>query len=258
MYVTNTNYLVLSCKILYIWQIYFSNRYHLDTKFLYVANMIEGVGGSFSVIFLCVYSITADINESKSSRVFWINVLDCLNQILISAFTVGIGVIVDHVGFVEVYIVCIVPVGISILAVFFFLSETCPKKESHNLNIIVNVGRVVGLYTSQGSKRHRMTLFLCLVTFSFAAINFFDVNSLNALFLMQQPFCWDATQISLYAAVNGAIAAVGGLIFMSVRSFYNSLLYFPSHGVQSMAFSNHTWLFPITHGLFLLTFKRRK
>lgn len=177
---------------------------------------MEGIGGSYFVILLASFAITADLSAKKSSRVLWINILVCFNQTMAAAFSICNGYVIDNLGFVAAFIMIVIPVSIAFFLALFFLPETRPKSESASLNFWTNISRLIKLYTSEGSRRHRIALAISLLLFFFGVINNSNGASISTLFQLHLPLCWDATQIGYYNAVAQGVISVAGILYQSV------------------------------------------
>lgn len=212
-------------------------RFHLSVNFFYLGQAIDGICGSVFAVLIASFSISADISVGKSNRIIWIVVLLISSEVIISSTSIVTGYLVDILGFSVALIFLICPTILALLLIIFLMPETGPGTDAtkhQNQNICTLLVRIVRMYTSEGNFRHRMSLFLCLILFFLVAFNILTISSIDTLYQMHEPFCWDATLIGYYgAARNAGQALLAGLL---LKVGYSSYLGFSFYSVVDVFF----------------------
>lgn len=96
------------------------------------------------------------------------------------------------------------------------IANSDTKSKLSNIGIFNNLSSIVRLYAFDGTKRDRISLFLCLLLFFLANFDLLNIATLDSLFQMHKPLCWDASHIGYYAFVSQGACAIAGMIYQSV------------------------------------------
>ncbi|KAH9513770.1 hypothetical protein Btru_042068 [Bulinus truncatus] len=192
-------------------------KFDLDLNYLYLAYGIEGMGGSWFVMLVGLYSLTADINTTKHDRTFWINFIICSTTVNTAGANVAVGYLIGSVGYFYACLLLVSMVCIAFFVVVFTLPETLPvhkRPKAIGKNPLLYVRRVASFYVFDGPLRRRATFCVCLLVFSIGVASEINIDSMDALYLLRRPFCWGSSRIGNYVAIRSAgTAFLGTLVF---------------------------------------------
>lgn len=91
-----------------------------------------------------------------------------------------------------------------------FLPETLQQRRSvKGVSPLTHLRKICGFYFIDGSVRRRATFCVCLLLFIIGTANEINIGSLDALYQMHDPFCWNSVQIGDYSDIRNA----GGHLF---------------------------------------------
>lgn len=192
-------------------------RFHLDLRFMYLANGIDGLSGSWFAMLMALFSLTADICTKDSDRSFWIFFASFSATSVQAVLSIGGGYLVSNYGFFEASILLSCMLAVAFLVPFVFLPEThLNRPEKIVYNPLVHMRRIFGFYFFDGSRGKRATYCLGILLFIIGISYIIYLSSIDALYQMGQPFCWSATQIGYYSSVSGAAAYVAGAVILRI------------------------------------------
>ncbi|GFO11136.1 proton-coupled folate transporter-like [Plakobranchus ocellatus] len=191
--------------------------FNLDLNFLYLGFGLDGLTGTWVARLVVEFAITADISVSKDSRTLWIFLLLCSGSIVTACMTLTTSYLIDSVGFLYA---SLVPTGMglaSFLVPLLFFQETLAQKpEVRVWSPMFHCRRLFGLYVTQGSRRRRATLTVCMFIFVFAVASEMKRETIDSLYQLHEPFCWDARRIGLYNSVRAGGGNLLGALWLTL------------------------------------------
>uniref|UniRef100_A0A0B7A3W8 Major facilitator superfamily (MFS) profile domain-containing protein n=1 Tax=Arion vulgaris TaxID=1028688 RepID=A0A0B7A3W8_9EUPU len=192
-------------------------KFHLDLRFIYLAYGIDGLVGSWYLLLLALFSFTADISFSKKDRTFWIYFVACSLSIMAAVINIAVGYLIKIYGFFEATLFLCSMMFVAFIVPLIFLPETLQHRRSIvGVSPLIHARKIIGFYFFDGPVRQRATFCVCLTLFVIGVANDLNVGSLDALYQMHQPFCWDSVQIGDYSAIRTAGGHFFGLILFKV------------------------------------------
>ncbi|KAI8788141.1 proton-coupled folate transporter [Biomphalaria glabrata] len=194
-------------------------RLNLDLSYFYLAYSVEGLGGSWFAMLVSLFSLTADINKTKSGRTFWMTLISCSTTVTTAGANVAVGYLIKQVGFFYASLLLLGMMGLSFVIVLFSLQETLPaEKRPRSLgnNPLLYIRRIVSFYLFDGTLRRRATFCICMAVFIFGVSSEINLGSLDSLYQLGRPFCWDSTQIGNYIAIRSAGAPFLGTLLLKL------------------------------------------
>ncbi|KAH9513761.1 hypothetical protein Btru_042053 [Bulinus truncatus] len=194
-------------------------KFDLDLDYLYLAYGIEGIGGSWFVMLVGLYSLTADINTTKHDRTFWINFISCATTLVSAGANVTVGYFIVYVGYFYAFLLLLSMVCVAFVVVVFILPETLPvhrRPKAIGKNPLLYVRRVASFYVFDGPLRRRATFIVCLFVFAIGVATEINLGSMDALYQLRRPFCWVSSQIGNYVAIRNAGTAFFGTVLFKL------------------------------------------
>ncbi|CAG5130692.1 unnamed protein product [Candidula unifasciata] len=192
-------------------------RFHLDLRFMYLAYGFDGLSGSWYALLMAMFALTADICTKESDRSFWIFFTSFSSAIVNAVLNIVGGYLISNYGFTEASILLSCMLAVSFFIPLFFLPEThLHRPKTKEYNPLVHMRRIFGFYFFDGSPRRKATFCLGILIFIIAVSYLIYQASLDALYQMHQPFCWDANQIGYYSSARGAGAFVAGAVILKI------------------------------------------
>nr|KAG5712290.1 hypothetical protein BaRGS_023869 [Batillaria attramentaria] len=186
----------------------------LDVNYLYIAFAADGVCGSIYALTLGLTAAVADITTTSKERALTFALLEGSLAIAGSVSQIGAGFLIDAVGYVAPAVVVAVLLFLATVSVVLFMPETLHRPAEIVLNPAVHLRKVFGFYILDGTVRQRC-LFLCgLMAYFFVILVSLGKLSVETLYELNTPFCWDSVQIGLFGGlkmlvqVTGSVAAV--------------------------------------------------
>ncbi|BFZ07209.1 hypothetical protein BsWGS_10248 [Bradybaena similaris] len=180
-------------------------RFNLDLGYIYLAYGIDGISGSLYFTLLALYSYTADTSSSKKERTFWIYAVSCTTSTMSAVANVVLGQLIKSYGFFEagLFISGMAFVGFTVPLIF--LPETLYQRRSiKGVSPLTHLRKIFGFFFLDGSIRRRATFCMCLLMFAFGVANDLNLVSIDTMYQMHAPFCWDSVQIGDYSAIRTA------------------------------------------------------
>ena len=185
----------------------------------YVANVVDGLSGSFCTLFLAAFAYTADLTPPDKPRTFGIALAEFSLNIANVASELSVGFLLQNFGFFYGSLFPTAFVACAVLIAYFALPETVPasqRSRSCRLNPVKYFKNVSSFYLTEGSRRQRAKFCLLLLVLFLYLGSSMDHEGILTLYQLNLPFCWSAQQVGVYAAVEEAITAVLSLVAVHV------------------------------------------
>ena len=189
-------------------------RSEASLLYMVLANVIEGLTGSFTIMFVAAFSFVADITEPGRKRTIYIVVVECCLGITVTLSTFVTGYFIQYQGFFYPVLTSCLLCVFSMLTFLLFLPETLRKHPDSKpeagrlLNYIKTAFR---FYFKQESKVKRWKYILLILSLTFIAIPAMNRGSIETLYQLGRPFCWTATKIGWFGAMKTGLASLLGM-----------------------------------------------
>ncbi|XP_013404790.1 solute carrier family 46 member 3 isoform X2 [Lingula anatina] len=183
-------------------------------------SFIEGLFGQYATALMAAFAYLADVCTSKNKAI----------RILIAEAALGIAAAISNVSvgiLIKAFPTFVEPAamlaGIMLLALLYtiaFLPELGEKDPSAKLIDCSNALKVGKLFLHGADDKDTgrvWKLRLLLLVFLFCAIPVISAGSLDILYVMNSPFCWDSVRIGYYNSIKFIgyeVCAVAGLFAM--------------------------------------------
>ena len=192
--------------------------------FLLLGTLIDGITGSFTVYFAVLYSFVSDITKPDKTRTVAIVLFDLVLGLTLSVSSFASGYFIRAEGFVYPTLTATILIAIATISALIFLPETLPQRDHRqNTPCLENVKRSVKFYTSCDSQGRLKTskYVLLLLCFTFVAIPNLNRMTMETLYQLGRPFCWDPSKIGWFGTVKVACMSIFGMgaVFMLKKCF---------------------------------------
>ncbi|XP_067681873.1 lysosomal proton-coupled steroid conjugate and bile acid symporter SLC46A3-like [Haliotis asinina] len=191
-------------------------RYNWSLKLFYAGSVVAGFCGSFTTILLACFSYTADITPPQKSRTIAIAVLETILAVASSAGSLVTGYLISSLGYFYPSLVVVILHGVDVLIVVFLLPETLKNVENIIISPIVHLKKSFGFYTIYGSTLKRVQYNVCIVILFFGVISLIGRTSIETLYQLDLPFCWNSVKIGYYGALRIVIQSVCSVLAIKV------------------------------------------
>ena len=202
-----------ACTILIICTVAF----RLPTWVLIFSSFLTGLGGNFQTLLLGCFSYVADITEPKD-RAFRITVVEMIMFGCGIFSYVGIGYWIQTVGFLWPYVGILGGKLVILLLLLFLVPETIRKDPKASF---FSTEHLKGTFTVIRSKEYpgrRWKLILLMWAFFLPTLVILG-NTVDTLFEMNVPMCWNPAQLGIFNGINIGTIAIGGIIAAKVLKF---------------------------------------
>ncbi|XP_022083306.1 solute carrier family 46 member 3-like [Acanthaster planci] len=195
--------------------------YHLPLPVLFAGDILQGMGGSFGLLFAGCLSYISDITTEKQ-RTMRIAVVEMLMLFIGGCVEVGAGFLMRDIG---PFPPLALALGFNVLCLIYIaipsaLIETVDRDNiPENRKGLKEAGRsVVAIFKFTEDGRRWQTLLLTLFLF-FITLNVHGVTSIFILYGTAQPFCWSAVTAGLVASFVFVVGSLGMVAGTKVFSF---------------------------------------
>lgn len=188
----------------------------LDINYLYIAYALDGLCGSLYALTLGLTAAVADTTSTTKERALNFILLEGSLAVAGSISQIGAGLLIDAVGYVAPAVVITVLLFLAVISVTAFMPETLQPPTEVVLSPTVHLKKVFGFYTVDGTVRQRC-LFLCgLLSYFFIILVMLGKMSVETLYEINSPFCWDSVQIGLFGGLKMLVQVSGSIIAVKV------------------------------------------
>ncbi|XP_046342952.2 solute carrier family 46 member 3-like [Haliotis rufescens] len=180
-------------------------RYDWSLNLFFVGSSISGLCGSFTTILLACFAYAADITPPQKSRTIAIAVLETILAVASSVGSLATGYLIASLGYFYPSLMISILLAVAMFIVIFLLPETLRKVEHIVISPVVHLKKCFGFYTIYGSGLKRLQYNLCMAILFFGVIGLIGRTSIETLYQLDLPFCWNSVKIGYYGALRIAI-----------------------------------------------------
>jgi PCFT/HCP family folate transporter-like MFS transporter 1/3 len=199
--------------------------FNLNIEWFILFYAIEGCTGSWISLLSMAYSFIADLTEAGKPRSFIIGLLEGGMGIGTFLATILSGYLIKWTGgFFYPEVTSVILVGIELLIIMLILSETLHgSKKRNEVSFCQNMARVTECYKSNFSPLTKRWVFVVLIfIFMMSAFSNIGRISVETLYQLNAPFCWDSIRIGWYGAIRMTMLAFGGLAMIKVFHLFTT------------------------------------
>ena len=183
--------------------------------FLLLGTLLDGVMGSFTVYFAVLFSYVSDITKPDRTRTLTIVFVELILGLTISISSFASGYFIRSKGFLYPMLTATILSAVTSICSILCLPETFPLRDrSGTKSCIANVKRSAKFYVFSESQSRIKTCkyILLLLCFTFVAIPNMNRMTMEALYQLGRPFCWNPSKIGLYGTLRVACMSVVGIV----------------------------------------------
>lgn len=176
-------------------------RYEASLLLVLLGTFIDSVTGSFTVFFAVLFSYVSDITEPDKTRTVAIVLFELMLGVTISVSSLATGYFIKNEGFFYPMLAATILSALALVCSVTIIPETLTQRNRReNKSLIDNLIRSVKFYIRADSNRCKYLLLI--LSFTFVAIPNMNRMSLEALYQLGRPFCWDASRIGWFGTVK--------------------------------------------------------
>ena len=189
-------------------------HFKANLLFIILGTLVDSASGSATVFFAVQFSYISDITYANKRRSIAIVLCELILGVTVSVSSLVTGYFIKYTGFFYPMLTATLLCAIAFILSVTIIPETLPhRNRSENKSCLRNVIRSVKLYTSPGTQRKRFKYLLLIISFTFMVISMGGM-SLEALYQLGRPFCWDASKIGWFGTVKISCMSFIGLGFV--------------------------------------------
>ncbi|XP_067659479.1 lysosomal proton-coupled steroid conjugate and bile acid symporter SLC46A3-like [Haliotis asinina] len=182
----------------------------MDFEYFYIAYFLDGLGGSFGAFLVASFAYTADITSNGRERILATSALEvCLALAACSGMLIT-GFFIPLVGYLNLNIIMTCTVFLATV-IILFLPETMDNGTKQPWSPVTHFKNVFGFYFFKKGTKAR-TYRLMLSIFLFAIFSVVGRTSIETLYVLNRPFCWNSIQVGYFGALRIGLTSVGSLI----------------------------------------------
>ncbi|OWF53192.1 Solute carrier family 46 member 3 [Mizuhopecten yessoensis] len=198
-------------------------HYKLNASYFIVFIAVEGFAGGWCAVISLGFAFVSDVtsvDKSRTNSIFLIEISVGLGLVLAGVTS---GYLIDGVGFVYAMMVLTVLNVLNIFIMLFCLPDTvnetnCVKGSS--LRLLRSSFTFYTRDTSATAKRWKYIV--CMFIFIFFNFSALSRQTVDQLYQLNVPFCWDAIKIGWYSSLSDVSRNVIGLAVIRVLQHYIS------------------------------------
>ena len=195
------NMIVLTCGI----------YFNFDLHWYLPSSILEGLTGTAYALLTATFGYTADLTDANQDRSMGIVLVNLMYGLSITIFSISQGFFVQGVGFFWPMVSAVGAMFVVLICIAL-LPETRPKQKNVKS---VTVGKTlyssVELFCGKENYGYRWMYNLLLLAFTVGIFTAIGRTQVEALYQMNDPFCWDPQHLSWFAALSTGAQGVLGM-----------------------------------------------
>lgn len=220
--------------------------FDLSIYYIPITLFLEGLSGAWIGMIHTGYAYVADISESGKSRTLAMAILDsCIGVGMVMAQLIT-GYMIKWTGFFIPMITIDACLVVSFILVLM-LPETVKTAPATKISPLQYVKNVFEFYVSPELAGKRWKYIICIMVFSFSILSFFGRISVETLYQLSTPFCWNSVHIGWFAALRSVLQFMIGMALVKLLQkgfsdemigFVGSLTSAGSSALEALASNN--------------------
>lgn len=187
--------------------------FNLSLVYIVIANILDGLTGSFTSLFALLFSYVSDITFTGRQRTIAIVVVELVIGLAVTVSSLASGPLIQETGYFypAFGVSCLNFLAIVIL--IFLVPETMQnvRVQRQRCSVVKSIGESLRFYFCDGSRVTRAKYCLLIFGFFFMGIPALSRLSIEVLYQLGRPFCWSATKIGWFGAIKMAFASLFGI-----------------------------------------------
>ena len=186
-------------------------HFNFDLHWYIPGCVLEGLTGSAYALLTATFGYTADLTNANQDRSMGIVLVNLMYGLSMTIFSISQGFFVQNVGFFWPMIFSVIAMFV-ILILISLLPETLPKEKSaQSKSVGDTLYSTVELFCGKENAGYRWMYNLLLMTFTVGIFTALGRMQVEALYQMNDPFCWDPKHLSWFAAISMGAQGVLGM-----------------------------------------------
>ncbi|XP_063428185.1 lysosomal proton-coupled steroid conjugate and bile acid symporter SLC46A3-like [Mytilus trossulus] len=201
--------------------------FEISIYYIPITLFLEGLSGAWIGMIHTGYAYVADISEAGKSRTLAMATLDiCIGVGMVMAQLV-VGYLIHWTGFFIPMITIDACLVVSFILVLM-LPETVQAAPKEKISPVQYVKNVFEFYVSPELAGKRWKYIICTTVFSCSILAYFGRISVETVYQLSSPFCWNSVQIGWFAALRSLLQfMIGmGLVKLLQKGFSDEMIGF--------------------------------
>ena len=196
-------------------------HFNFDLHWYIPGCIIEGLTGSGFALLLATFSYTADLTEANQERSMGIVLINLMYGLSSTVFSISQGFFIQDMGFFWPMVFA-VSLMTTIIILIVLLPETYPKeKRVQSRSVVKTLYSTVELFCGKENAGRRWIFNILLLIFTLGIFTALGRIHVEALYQMNDPFCWDPKHLSWFAALSmGAQGVLGMSVVKPLQKFF--------------------------------------
>ncbi|XP_012942885.1 proton-coupled folate transporter [Aplysia californica] len=189
-------------------------QHDLDINITLLGALVDGLCGSMFTISLASVAMITDITPDPKERAIRFAVVEGVLLIAGGTSQVVMGALIKEVGYFTPAVTCASLVGVAFLLAMCIPETKLANKAKFTWNPTAHARKVLGFYFFDGTRLKRTQYLLGILFFIGVQLSFSGRNSVNSLYQMNTPFCMDALERGIFAAIKQTITSVAAILLL--------------------------------------------
>ncbi|XP_050406690.2 solute carrier family 46 member 3 [Patella vulgata] len=174
--------------------------FKLNIYYMYLAYGLDGLSGKNFVILVATFAYSVDVAKPGRSRTIAITIMESCMALAAGLGQLGTGYLIRSTGFFYTLVMFDIISALEIVIIFFLLPETVTNKQWRDKSVLGSIKKVFGFYFTEGTLHDKLCYLIALGTFFFGVVTTLGRTTLETIYQLGEPFCWDSVKIGYYGA----------------------------------------------------------
>ncbi|XP_067682436.1 lysosomal proton-coupled steroid conjugate and bile acid symporter SLC46A3-like [Haliotis asinina] len=193
-------------------------KFNLNLNFLLIGTLLEGFSGSIFTFILANMAYAADVTKTHATRTFAIVITDCSVSVAMALGQIMTGFLIQKLDYFYPSVIHTTLILLAIAIVIFGITETVKEKEVKELSPVVHLKKVFGFYVNKSRDNKRFIFIVCVIVFALLSIGLSGKTTIEILYQLGRPFCWNPVKIGYYGAYSTVFMTVSGIVAIKLGS----------------------------------------
>ncbi|XP_064603475.1 lysosomal proton-coupled steroid conjugate and bile acid symporter SLC46A3-like [Liolophura sinensis] len=229
----------------------------LPIQFVYIGHFLEGISGGFVTFLIGMFAYTSDLTKGGNSRSLRITLVETVIAFSLGVTDVALGHVIHSWGYTIPFVVGTALLFLDAGIIQFILPESHVVSTYTTLSVKQYFYSTFYFYFSKKVNRFLFQIGGC--SFFILALIGLGKPSVDILFMLNSPLCWDSVKIGYFGVAHRVSAALGGLILVTVLqrwlpdakiAMLSTISFFLGVVVQGFAWNDILMFTSVTVGAF--------
>ena len=181
--------------------------------FNFIGALLSGMTGSLFATFTAANALVADLTVPGNQRTTGLIITELMIFIatVLGSFLSGYLIGKDEVGYLYTSALGTIFCGLAVACVFFVPESLTNEKRTKRKSVLQTIKRMADFYISSEFKGKRTAYILLLLALALAMFCTVNRASIETLYFLGKPFCWNSNDIGIFTMVRSALTGIGGL-----------------------------------------------